>query len=78
MNSFEYYDLLLFIVNLDLNFSSIFSRLDEDLYLEIINYIDFLKKSPTLENFKKYNISQEAFDIFLDTVLEIIKKSKSA
>lgn len=76
MNLIIYYDIFIFIANLDLDFVSIIKSSDNFLKQEVLNYIDFLKKKPTKKEFFEYKISKNALNIYMQIVSELVKKTK--
>lgn len=74
MNVESYYELFLYITNIGIDFTKLFSFFDEDIQKEIFNYIDFLKTKPSKEQFLNYKISKNAFNVFSETVETILKK----
>lgn len=74
MNLESYYELFIYITNLDIDIKNIFFLLDENIKKEIFDYIDFLKTKPSKKNFLSYKISKEALENFIEAVESIIKK----
>ena len=73
MNALPYYDLFIHIVSMGIDFNDVFSSIDEDIKLEILNYVEFLKKKPSKKEFISYEISNRSLTLFKDAVYKIIR-----
>ena len=70
----DIYELYIYIANSGIDFKTIFYKLDPIYKEELLNYIEFLKKKPTREQFDSYKISNEAMQYFLSFVKSLIDK----
>lgn len=77
MNRDNFYDILIQIFNLNIDFSIIFDRIEEPFQSEILNYIEYIRSNPLKEDLMKKNISDKSKKIIIQYIDYILKKVKS-
>lgn len=77
MNLGDYYELFLYIAELDIGLESVFVKLDENLKNEIFKYIKFLKTKPSYKEYIDYKISERAIDCFTQAIEKILDKIRN-
>ena len=77
MNRENFYDVLIQIFNLNVDFSIIFDRVEEPFRTEILNYIDYVRSNPPKEDLMRRNISDKSKKIIIQYIDYILKKIKT-
>lgn len=77
MNRDNFYDILIQIFNLNIDFSIIFDKVEEPFRSEILNYIEYIRSKPLKEDLMKKNISDMSKKIIIQYIDYILKKVKS-
>ena len=77
MNRENFYDVLIQIFNLNVDFSIIFDRVEEPFKSEILNCIIYIKSNPPKEDLMKKPVSDRSKKIIVQYIDYILKKVKS-
>lgn len=77
MSRDNFYDILIQIFNLNIDFSIIFDKVEEPFKSEILNYIEYIRSNPGKESLMKRNISDQSKKIIIQYIDYILKKLKS-
>lgn len=77
MDRNNFYDILIQIFNLSIDFSIIFDKVEEPFKSEILNYIEYIRSNPLKEDLMKKGISDHSKKIIIQYIDYILKKLKS-
>lgn len=76
MNTDSIYDILISVFSTNVNFDILFEHVEEPFKSEIINFIEFLKKNPSKDEFRKYAITDTSKKYILNLVNDVLNKTK--
>lgn len=72
----NFYDVLIQILNLNIDFSIIFDHVEQPYRKEILDFVDYVRTKPSKEDIMKYNLSEKSKRIIIQYIDYILKKVK--